>query len=295
MTSRMPVLLTALCLSLGCDAAPSTDLDAAGPDGPAAGAGPGDDVEDDGAPACDPARPEGPAPRLMFVLDKSSSMGAGTHESAPPLLGGPSRWARAHALVRQLSARVEGEAHFGALLFPSRYADVGGEAVACDVLDVPDLPVGGYTAADLLARLPAADAVDFAGGSPASQAMWMALQHLVTRPGAGARTAIVLVTDGGANCADEDAPLAEFDADLADVVAFARGSMEIPTFVVAADPADVQKIPAVNPREALAAIARAGGVPHPETAYFDVDDAEGLAAAIEDQLGLGAPATAACP
>lgn len=294
MTARIFTLMTALCLSPGCDTPSAGDLGEKEPEEPTASVGADVGVEAD-AP-CDPSRPQGPAPRLMFVLDKSSSMGAGTRESAPPLLGRPSRWARAHALVEELTARVEGEAQFGALLFPSRYADVGGDAVACDVLDVPDLPVGPYTSAQLVERLPAADTVDFAGGSPATQAMWTALHSLLAQPSGGAKAAIVLVTDGGANCADEDAPLAEFDADLADVVAFARDTMEIPTFVVAVDPADaVQAIPAVNPREALAALARAGGAAHPETGFYAVDDADGVLAAISARLGVGAPATDACP
>lgn len=293
MTARTLTLLTALCLMPGCDAPPTSGGD--GPDAPVAGPGAEEDADLTEDPACEPG-PEGAAPRVLFVIDKSSSMGAGTQESAPPLLGRPSRWARAHALVAELTARVEGEAQFGALLFPSGYADVGGEAVACDVLDVPDLPVGAYTSAQLVERLPAAETVDFAGGSPASQAMWTALHHLVTQPSRGAKTAIVLVTDGGANCADEDAPLAAFDADLADVVAFARDSMEIPTFVVGVDPTDAaQVIPAVNPREALAAVARAGGAPHPETGFYAVDDAGGVLAALTERLGVGAAAATACP
>ena len=293
MTARILTLLTALCLTTGCDAPPASDL--GGPNAPAAG--PGTDEESSVAdePSCEPG-PEGAAPRLLFVIDKSSSMGDGSRESAPPLLGRPSRWSRAHALVTELSARVEGEAHFGALLFPSRYADVGGDAVACDVLDIPDLPVGAYTSAQLVERLPAAETVDFAGGSPASQAMWTALHSLAAQPSGGAKTAIVLVTDGGANCADEDAPLVEFDADLADVVAFARDSMEIPTFVVGAMPTDAEQvIPAVNPREALAAVARAGGAPHPETGFYAVDDVDGVLAAVTDRLGVGEAAATACP
>lgn len=180
MTARIFTLLTALCLSPGCDTPSAGDLGEKEPEEPTASVGADVGVEDDAS--CDPSRPRGPGPRLMFVLDKSSSMGAGTRESAPPLLGGPSRWARAHALVEELTARVEGEAQFGALLFPSRYADVGGDAVACDVLDVPDLPVGPYTSAQLVERLPAADTVDFAGGSPATQAMWTALHSLVAQP-----------------------------------------------------------------------------------------------------------------
>ena len=66
--------------------------------------------------------------------------------------------------------------------------------------------------------------------------------------------------------------------------------------VVAVDPADgVQAIPAVDPREALAAIARAGGAAHPETGFYAVDDADGVLAAISERFGVGAPATAACP
>lgn len=298
MNPRKSMLLAALALSLGCDPAPASAPEPREPARPeVTEPSASDELDDDGdGGACVPAPgPKAPAGRLMFVLDKSSSMGAGSRESAPALLGRPSRWAKAHALVSALAGRFEGEAELGASLFPSRYADVGGEAVQCDLLDIPDLPVGDHGADVLLARLPA-DEVDFAGGSPATLALRMAAKHLGDLP-EGPPAAIVLVTDGGANCADEAAPLVQFDESLADVVAFTHDELHIPTFVVAAAPSSQeQAVPKIDPREALREIALAGGVPHPDDGYFDVADPEALAAAIAERFGIVEDETAAnCP
>jgi hypothetical protein len=298
MTPRKTMLLAALALSLGCDPAPASEPDPSDPRPAVADPSASDELVGgaDGGSCVPTPGPKAPAGRLLFVLDKSSSMGAGTRESAPALLGRPSRWAKTHALVSALAGRFEGDAHLGASLFPSRYADVGGEAVQCDLLDIPDLPVGDHGADVLLARLPAADEVDFAGGSPATLAVRMAALHLGDLP-EGLPAAIVLVTDGGANCADEDAPLAQFDDSLADVVAFTHDELQIPTFVVAAAPSSQeQAVPKVDPREALREIALAGGVPHPENGYFDVADPEALAAAIAERFGIVEDETASnCP
>jgi hypothetical protein len=295
MTPRKTMLLAALALSLGCDPAPASEPDPSDPR-PAADQSASDELDGgaDGGGSCVPTPgPKAPAGRLLFVLDKSSSMGAGTRESAPALLGRPSRWAKTHALVSALAGRFEGDMQLGAGLFPSHYADVGGEAVQCDLLDIPDLPVGDHGADTLVARLPAADEVDFAGGSPATLALRMAALHLGDLP-EGSPAAIVLVTDGGANCADEDAPLVQFDESLADVVAFTHDELQIPTFVVAAAPSSQeQAVPKIDPREALREIALAGGVPHPDDGYFDVADPEALAAAIADRFGIVEDETAA--
>lgn len=302
MTTRMFALLVSSCLSLGCDPAGAIEVDTKEPAGPTDGDDDdtsGEIQHDDGETPdggeCATRRPPRPAARLMFVLDKSSSMGAGTRESAPALLGGPSRWERTHALVAALSERFAGEAQLGATLFPSRFADVGGEAVQCDVLELPDLPIGQASAEQVIARLPAAGALEFAGGSPASAAMWTALQHIATLE-IGPPTAIVLVTDGGANCADDEAPLANFDADLDEVVAFAHDTMGVATFVVAAAPSSQpQNVPAVDARAALREIAFAGGVPHPQDWYFDVRDVDGLEAAIVDELAIVRTTPSGCP
>lgn len=299
MTPRKSMLLAALAVSLGCDPA-ANEHDPIDPSRPVATDPAASDELDlgpgDGGGSCVPTPgPKLPAGRLMFVLDKSSSMGAGSRESAPPLLGRPSRWAKAHALVTALAQRFEGQTDLGATLFPSHYADVGGEPVQCDLLDVPDLPVGGYTAEQLLARLPAADEVDFVGGSPATMAMRLAGAHLSDLPG-DLPAAIVLVTDGGANCSDATAPLETFDDYLEEVVGLAYDQLQIPTFVVsAAASSSEQTVPKVAPREALRAIALAGGVPEPEHGYFDVEDPEALAAAIAEHFGIRDEATASCP
>lgn len=284
MLFRGTTLMMAASVTLACDA---TLADEPARQGPASSDLSAAEAEDEGPDGC-AVRPS-PLPRVLFVLDRSDSMGLGARESAPALLDGPSRWARAHALVQALSERLEGAAELGAALFPSSFAAVGGEAAQCDVLEVPDVAVGPWSSAELLARLPAADELGLVGGSPAAQGMWTALEH-VRALGVGPATTIVLVTDGGANCADEAAPLADFDEGLEDVVAFARDELGVVTLVVGAAPASApQQVPAVDAREALREIALAGGAPSAGAGYYDVDDADALASALAQTLGLGGP------
>ncbi len=290
MLSRGMTLLMVASATLACDPLLADDPAAKGPASPdLSAAGAVDEGGEEPGPDECAVQPAAPRPRVLFVLDRSDSMGLGARESAPALLDGPSRWARAHALVQALSERLEGSAEFGAALFPSSFAAVGGEAAQCDVLDVPDVAVGPWSAAELLARLPAAEELGLVGASPATQAMWTSLEH-VRALGVGPATTIVLVTDGGANCADEAAPLAGFDEGLEDVVAFARDELGVVTLVVGAAPAFApQQVPAVDAREALREIALAGGAPSASAGYYDVDDVDALASALTETLGLGEP------
>jgi hypothetical protein len=232
-------------------------------------------------------------PRVMFVLDKSSSMTNSGKESGAPAEDGLSRWAQLHAVVGALADGMEGEAVMGAVLFPSTYAETAREAV-CDVRAVPEAAVGPYRAADLMGLLPPADAEMFLGGSPAQAAYATALDHLATLGGA-APTAIVLVTDGGLNCADDTAPLDTADDGLAELVAFARDSLQIQTFVIGVGvaPGD-QTVPKVDPDAALREIALAGGAAHGERGYFTISDAQPLVQALGTFVDRGGGDATAC-
>jgi hypothetical protein len=294
MTRRYSTLAS-LCLAAtslsACDAAPegpSSSAEAPADETPAEIEDPlpppGDDEEEDvDADAdCEPVAPV--RPRVMFVLDKSSSMTNSGQESGVPLADGElSRWAQLHALVSALADGMETEALTGAVLFPSTYAETAPEAT-CNVRTVPEAAVGPYRAEDLVGLLPPADARGFLGGSPAHAAYATALDHLDGLSGA-APTAIVLITDGGLNCADDVAPLDVIDEDLAGLVAFARGSLQIQTFVIGVGvaPGD-QKVPNGAPDRVLREIALAGGAAHGERGYFTLAETQPLVQALDGFL-----------
>lgn len=230
-------------------------------------------------------------PRVMFVLDKSSSMtNTGKESGGLATDEGLSRWAQLHAVVGALADGMEGEAVMGAVLFPSTYAESAREAM-CDVRAVPEVAAGPYRAADLMGLLPPAESAEFLGGSPAQAAYATALDHLETL-GGSAPTAIVLISDGGLNCTDEEAPLDTADDGLAELVAFARDSLQIQTFVIGVGvaPGD-QAVPSGDPDAALREIALAGGAAHGERGYFTVSDAEPLVQALHVFMGPAGGAT----
>jgi len=254
--------------------------------------GPEDEGEDAEGEDCKPT----PAvrPRVMFVLDKSSSMtNTGQESGGVAKEDGLSRWAQLHAVVGALADGMEGEAVMGAVLFPSTYAETAREAV-CDVRAVPEVAAGPYRAADLMGLLPPAGSAEFFGGSPAQAAYATALDHLETLGGA-APTAIVLISDGGLNCTDEVAPLDTADDGLAELVAFARDSLQIQTFVIGVGvaPGD-QAVPNGDPDAALREIALAGGAANGERGYFTASDAEPLVSALSVFMGASGASETAC-
>jgi hypothetical protein len=284
-----------------CDAAPES-MPSASSDGAEAQPQPEADIDTPEAEGddevdvdCEPAPVV--RPRVMFVLDKSSSMtNSGLETGEPAEDGGLSRWAQLHALVGALADGMESEVLTGAVLFPSTYAEAVREAV-CDVRSVPEAAVGPYRAADLMDRLPSADAANFLGGSPAQAAYATALDHLDSL-GGSAPTAIVLITDGGLNCVDEESPLGMVDDGLAELVGFARDSLQIQTFVIGVGVAPgEQKVPHGDPDAALREIALAGGAAHGDRGYFTIAEAQPLSQALDTFVGrAGADTnTTACP
>lgn len=253
--------------------------------------GDGEEVDED---ACKPL-PVG-RPRVMFVLDKSSSMtNSGQEAGAPAVDGEPTRWAKLHAVVGAIADELAGDVAMGAVLFPSTYAETAGGSV-CDVRTVPEAAVGPYRAADLMSLLPPARSKGFLGGSPAEAAYTTALDHLEGM-GGSAPTAIVLVSDGGHNCADDASPLVPADGGLAELVAFARDSLQIQTFVIGIDVAHGDPtMTHGDPDAILREIALAGGAAHGELGYFTTADAGALNDALGSFVGRasGASTTTTC-
>ncbi|HWB74954.1 MAG TPA: hypothetical protein VG755_08355 [Nannocystaceae bacterium] len=223
-----------------------------------------------GAPACEQ---EGFAfelvptpPNVMLVLDKSRSMSNLWDHDANPATAEISRWNSLHNVVEFVTGEFSDSINFGAQLFPAAdaYLDEPVNAYSCLVQDHPEVTVGTNTGAAILAAIPAAGDFSISGGTPATAGLTRAIEHLQTLPSDEPR-AILLITDGAANCSSSEAPgdtLFVYDDAVPALVADAWGSDAIPTYVVGINILDeLGTKPAVNPYEALSTVADAGGVP----------------------------------
>lgn len=204
-------------------------------------------------------------PNVMLVLDKSRSMTNlwdHDNDSSTPEI---SRWHSLYNVVESLTAEFGDRMNFGAQLFPSAsaYLDEPTNAFSCLVEGEPEVPVGPDTGAAILGAMPPAGDFAISGGTPAVAGLSGALAHLMTLPADEPRV-ILLLTDGAANCSDAEAPedtLFVYDAETPAVVADAWEQHAIPTYVVGINILDeLGTKPAVNPYEALTAVADAGGV-----------------------------------
>lgn len=256
----------------------STGPDGGSPDGPGDepdGGNPWDDV-----PGCtgDTVVVDVRTPNVMLVLDRSGSM---TRNVWAPSGGGQpeTRWRSLHGVVTDLVSTFDDRVNFGASLFPTDGIDGEVFEAACAVADAAEVPIGPHNGAAVLAAMPAAHA-QTVGGTPATGGVLNALDAL----GDVAQdepAAMVLVTDGIANCADPD-DVHRYDDGLAEAVKDAYGHDGIRTYVVGIDISDaVDGTAGVNPRDALDDVARSGGAPRPgEDAFYGVSSAAELTAAM---------------
>lgn len=204
-------------------------------------------------------------PNVMLVLDKSRSMSNVWDHDIDADTPDISRWHSLHNVVDSLTTEFAGRIHFGAQLFPSAaaYLDEPTNDFSCMVEGEPEVGVGPDTAADIVAALPAAEDFSISGGTPTVAGVSSALEHLLTL-GDEAPRAILLLTDGAANCSTDEAPedtLFVYDSETPHVVASAFADHGIPTYVVGINILDEMGTkPAVNPFEALTEVADAGGV-----------------------------------
>lgn len=228
-----------------------------------------DESSSTGAPQCEQAGysfellPS--PPNVMLVLDKSRSMSNLWDHDNDPDTAEISRWHSLHNVVDELTAQFAGRIHFGAQLFPSAaaYLDEPTNDFSCMVEGEPEVGVGPDTAADILAALPAAEDFSISGGTPTVAGLASSIDHLLSL-GDEAPRAILLLTDGAANCSTLEAPedtLFVYDDQTPHVVASAFADHGIPTYVVGINILDEMGTkPAVNPYEALTEVADAGGV-----------------------------------
>lgn len=257
------------------------------------------DVEDDPLVEWNDDRPEDHAPNcgeqsitfdlttpeVMLVLDKSGSMVSNTwdhdRDDATPEV---TRWASLHQVVENVTAEFDARMNLGAVLFPAIDAPNQSNALACLMGDGPDATVAALGGEAVLAALPPAEATDIHGGTPATAGVQMAAEHLLSIQGENPQ-AIVLVTDGAANCAESASGSSLFlqydDAlPVAAAEAFAAG---VPVYVVGIDIEDaVLELPIANPWERLSEVAGYGGVPRDgDVPFYDVFDELELDAALD--------------
>lgn len=224
-------------------------------------------------------------PNVMLVLDKSRSMINYTWDhDGMPQTAEVTRWASLHATVDSITSHYQDGMNIGLSLFPAVEADqsYGG---ACLVHDVPEVGVGLDNAAAILAAIPAADSLEIYGATPAAAGIATALAHLESLDD-GLPAAMILVTDGAANCslgAEGLERFDEYDEDLPLLVADAWERAGIPTYVIGIDIEEVSEHPFTTPREKLDEVAQLGGVPQPgEVGFYDVPSADALMTALDD-------------
>ncbi len=248
-----------------------------------------------GGPECTHERFEVGAepPSVMLVLDKSSSMSDERWVHNGELV---TRWASLHGVVSDLVGAYDSTINFGATLFPAAGSGHWGEgfAAACGVDGEPDVEARPDSSAAILEAIPGPE-VAVQGATPASAGMLTALQSLAL--GGAEQRAVLLVTDGLANCADEG-EMFLYDGALPLVTGAAYEELGIPTYVVGIDIRDeLVDYAQANAHEALDEVARVGGVPRSgEVGYYAASDEDSLygaldeiAARIECTIALGQP------
>jgi|GEM_PF-1015872 len=184
-------------------------------------------------------------PNIMLVLDKSGSMVANPNgfwdhdaDANTPKI---TRWNSLYQVVQSILTDYNDVINFGANLFPSTAAVAKYDASACVVNAVVEIPVAAKNKDAILNGIPQAGELKLFGGTPASAGVSAALAHLKSLD-PGVPRAILLVTDGAANCA-AGAPLPglfeAYDQNLHTVVKAALTDDGVPTYVVGIDTKDI--------------------------------------------------------
>jgi hypothetical protein len=178
-------------------------------------------------------------PEVMLVLDKSGSMiqNSWDHDN-DPMTAAITRWKSLHAVVTGVLNGYETQFDFGAQLFPSKLATNEYNQNACLVENPPEVFVAPTNATEILLEIPTANSVNIRGGTPAAAGMISAIDHLVA-VGDGDPQAIVLITDGAANCrldAQTNAQRFEsYDVNLPPILSDAFNNLGIATYVIGID------------------------------------------------------------
>ena len=181
----------------------------------------------------------------MLVLDKSGSMvanpaGLWDHDADPntPKI---TRWNSLYQVVQLVVTDYNDSINFGANLFPSTAAVAKYDASACVVGANVEIPVAPKNKDAILNGIPMAGDTTLKGGTPTAAGLTAALAHLKTLD-PQVPAAMLLVTDGAANCASgaQPPPLFEmYDQNAHTIVKDAWNNDKIPTYVVGIDTKDV--------------------------------------------------------
>jgi hypothetical protein len=226
-------------------------------------------------------------PDVMLVLDKSRSMTFVWDHDADTMTPDTMRWTSLHGVVEQLVGSFWDRMRFGVKLFPALEADSQDlQGTACLVTDAPDVPVDENDAQTVLAGIPGAYDGTISGGTPATDGIEAARNHLLSiredRP-----QYMVLVTDGAANCMD-GVPWEKlgqhYDVNLPVTVGEAFTQDQIPTYVVGINIVDeLIQNPDANPWQELNKVAQAGGMAREgDEAFYNVFDQIELQAALDE-------------
>lgn len=176
-------------------------------------------------------------------------------------------------------------------LFPNKQAGDSYTANACPVNPNVEVGVSPFNKNAIMGALPAKDNTTIKGGTPAAAGVTAALTHLKTLDPAVPR-AIMLITDGAANCtsgAETPALFEAYDQSLHTVVADAYAQDQIRTYVIgiaiadAVSPATQDGNPDdINPYVKLNELATQGGTAKPGAEkFYSADNQIELQAALD--------------
>ncbi|PRQ00589.1 vWA domain-containing protein [Enhygromyxa salina] len=224
-------------------------------------------------------------PNVILVLDKSRSMVNNKwDDDDDDDTQKVTRWHSLHSTVAAITNQYQDGMRLGLTLFPSIDATSSYEK-ACMVSSVPEVAPALGNASSILAAIPDADDMDLYGATPAAAGVATALAHLESL-GPDDPAAMILVTDGAANCDPSkqgDARFDAYDENLPLVVADAWERAHIPTYVIGIDIEAESVSPATNPRMKLDEVAQVGGVAlGGEVGFYDATDANTLLAALDE-------------
>ncbi len=246
-------------------------------------------------------------PNIILILDKSGSMvnpdnnwdddqddldDDGFKDDDPMMMATPkvTRWRTLHEVVTLIGTEFDDKINMGANLFPSLQGQPVLGPQACPVEANPEVSVAPMNAANVLAGIPPAGAMDLAGGTPAEKGVTTAYNHLKGLGGNNDPVAI-LITDGAANCstsAPDDMALLDYDENLVPTVAAAWNNDMIPTYVVGIDISSEPDMQGIVTRDVLNDVANAGGVPKegdPNEQFYNATNKQELADALELIVG----------